>query len=40
MYPGNTRDKTMADKLMYIANDNKQNYQFCKLQLVFEMFGH
>ena len=30
----------MADKLMYIPNDNKQNYPFCRLQLVVETFGH
>ena len=30
------RDKTMADKLMYIFNDDTQNYRF---QLVIEMFG-
>ena len=26
----------MADKLMYIPNDNSQNYHFCILQLVAE----
>ena len=31
------RDKTMADKLMYIPNDDKQNYPFCRLQLVVVM---
>ena len=30
----------MADKLMYIPNDDKQNYPFCILQLVVEMLGH
>ena len=30
----------MADKLMYIANDDTQNYPFCRLQLVVETFGH
>ena len=34
------RDKTMADKLMYIPNDDKQNQTFCRLQLVIETFGH
>ena len=29
-------DKTMVDKLMYIPNDNKQNYPFYRLQLVVE----
>ena len=26
-------DKTMANKLMYIPNDAKQNYTFCRLKL-------
>ena len=32
----------MADKLMYMPNDNTQNYPLCTLQLVVqnEMFGH
>ncbi len=30
----------MADKLMYIPNNNKQNYFFCRLQLVVKTFGH
>ncbi len=30
----------MADKLIYILNDNKQNYSFCRLQLEVERFGH
>ena len=30
----------MADKLLYIPNDNTQNYPFCILQLVFKTFGH
>ena len=30
----------MADKLMYITNDNIQNKPFCRLQLVVEMFWH
>ena len=29
----------MADKLMYITNDDTQNYHFCRLQLVVEMIG-
>ena len=37
---GVKRDKTMADKLMYISNDDTQNYPFSRLQLVVEMFGH
>ena len=34
------RDKTMADKLLYIPNDDKQKYPFSKLQLIVEMFEH
>ena len=30
------RDKTMVDKLMYIPNDDIQNYLFCILRLVVE----
>ena len=33
-------DETMADKLMYIANDDTQNYAFSRLKLVVEMFKH
>ena len=33
-------DKTMADKSIYIANDDAQNYLFCRLKLVVETFGH
>ena len=32
--------KTMVDKLMYIPNQDTQNYPFCRLQLVIETFGH
>ena len=32
--------KIMANKLMYIPNDNTQNYPFCRLQLVVENYGH
>ena len=28
------RDKTMADKLMYIPNDDTNNYPFCRLKLL------
>ena len=28
----------MANKLMFIPNDDKQNYSLCRLQLVVEMF--
>ena len=34
------RDKTMADKLRYIPNDDTENYPFCRLQLVVETFEH
>ena len=34
------RDKTMADKWMYIPSHDKQNYPFCRLQFVDETFGH
>ena len=30
----------MADKLTSTPNDNTMNYQFYKLQLVVETFGH
>ena len=30
----------MGDTLMYNLNDDTQNYSFCRLQLVVEMFGH
>ena len=30
----------MADKLMYIPNNDKQNYPFWELKLVVEKFGH
>ena len=29
----------MADKLMYIPNDDTQNYHFCRLQSVIKTFG-
>ena len=29
----------MADKLMYIPNDDKTNYTFCRIKLVVETFG-
>ena len=28
----------MADKLMYIGNDGKQSYPFCRVQLGIETF--
>ena len=33
-------DKTMADKLMYIPNDNTQNYHFCRIKLMVAKFDH
>ena len=32
------REKTMADQLMYIPNDDTQNFSFCRLKLVVETF--
>ena len=32
------KDKTMADKLMNIANDDSQNNLFCRLKSVVEIF--
>ena len=32
--------KTMADKFMYIPNDDTQNYPFYRLKLVVETFEH
>ena len=29
----------MADKLMYIPNDDTHNYPFCRLQIVVDTFG-
>ena len=40
MNVGIQRDKTMAVKLMYIPNDDIQNYRFCRLRIVGEIFGH
>ena len=34
-YSGILRDKTMDDKLIYIPNDDKQEYPICKLKLLF-----
>ena len=36
---GISRDKTMADKLMYIPIDDTQNYSLCTLELVIETFN-
>ena len=36
---GILRDKTIADKLMYIPSNDTQNYPFCRLQLVVETFN-
>ena len=32
------KDKTMADKLIYILNKYNSNYPFCRLQLMVEKF--
>ena len=29
----------MDDELMYIPNDDQQNFPFCRLKLLVEMFG-
>ena len=34
------RDKTIADKLIYTSKDDTQNYPFCRLKLVVEIFEH
>ena len=34
------KDKTMADKLMSMPNDDTKNYLFCRLLFVVETFGH
>ena len=33
-------DKTLNDNLMYIINDDKQNYPGCRLKLLFETLEH
>ena len=33
-------DKTMANILINIPNDDTQNYPFCRLQLVVKTFEH
>ena len=35
-----SRDKIIADKLMYIPNNDTQIHPFCRLQLVVETFVH
>ena len=37
---GISMDKTMADKLMYILNDNTQHYPCFRLQFVVKTFRH
>ena len=39
-HSGIIRDKTMDDKLLWISNDDKQNYLFSRLKLVFEKFDY
>ena len=38
LFEGIEREKTMADKLMYIPNDDTEYYPFCRLKLVVETF--
>ena len=33
-------EKTMADKLVYLHNDDRQNFYFYRLQLVVKTLGH
>ena len=40
MDAGILRNKTMADKLIFIPNDDTQNYPFSRLQIVVEPFEH
>ena len=40
VFSGILMDKTIGDKLMYIPNDDTQNYPFCSLKLLLEMFKH
>ena len=35
-----TLNKTIADKLMYIPNDDTQRYSFCRFKSVVETFEH
>ena len=37
---GIKRDKAKADELIYIPNKDTQNYFFCWLQFVVEIFGY
>ena len=39
-WSGIERDKTMADNLRYISNDDTQNYSFYRLQSVVETKEH
>ena len=39
-YAQNLRNKTMAEKLMYIPKDDKQNYIFSRLNLEIGTFEH
>ena len=40
VHAGILREKTIADRFLYILHDDTQNYPFCRLQLVVETFGH
>ena len=37
---GSKRNKTIAEKLLYISNDDTQNFPFYGLKLVVKTFGH
>ena len=39
-FQGIQRDKTIGNKLMYIPNEDSQNYPLCRLKLVVETFEH
>ena len=40
VYPGILRDKTMADKSIYIANDDYQTFYFCSIKSLVVKLGH
>ena len=39
-FSGIFMDKTMKDKLIYILNNDKQDYYFCRLKSFVEKFEH
>ena len=40
MRPGVIKDKIKVDELMYLPNDDEQNYPSYKYKLFVEKFGH